>query len=96
MSVVAARPRLVGRIAARMLPAALGLGALAAAILGLEGLIRIGAINHFIVPLPSEVADAFGRVIAEEGIGERFRMTFLEAFAAGAMITVIGVALGLV
>jgi NitT/TauT family transport system permease protein len=83
-------------VGARLLPPVLGLGTLAAAILGLELLIRIGAINHFIVPLPSEVADAFGRVVVEEGIGERFRMTFFEAFAAGAMITVVGVTLGLV
>lgn len=94
MSAAAARGR-TARTAARMLPLALGLGALVAAIVGLEGLIRAGVINHFIVPLPSEVANAFGRVIVEENIAGRFRMTFLEAFAAGAMITVIGVALGL-
>jgi NitT/TauT family transport system permease protein len=83
------------RAVAWMLPLALGLGALAAAILVIEALIRTGAINHFIVPLPSEVAMAFGRVIEEEDIVERFRLTFFEAFMAGAMITVIGVALGL-
>jgi NitT/TauT family transport system permease protein len=96
MSAAAVRPRTAARIGAWLLPPALGLGALAAAILGLEGLIRAGVINHFIVPLPSEVADAFGRVIAEEDIADRFRMTFLEALAAGAMITVTGVTLGLV
>jgi NitT/TauT family transport system permease protein len=80
---------------ARLLPLALGLGALAAAILAAEALIRIGAINRFIVPLPSQIALAFGRVIAEEDIAGRFRLTFLEALAAGAMITVVGVSLGL-
>jgi ABC-type nitrate/sulfonate/bicarbonate transport system permease component len=83
------------RASAWLLPLALGLGALVAAILAIEVLIRTGAINHFIVPLPSEVAMAFGRVIEEEDIIERFRLTFFEAFMAGAMITVIGVALGL-
>jgi ABC-type nitrate/sulfonate/bicarbonate transport system permease component len=83
------------RAPAWMLPLALGLGALVAAILGLEVLIRTGAVNRFIVPLPSEVAMAFGRVIEEEDIAERFRLTFFEAFTAGAMITFIGVALGL-
>jgi NitT/TauT family transport system permease protein len=95
MSGAPARAWTMTRISARLLPPALGLGALAVAILGLELLIRIGVINHFIVPLPSEVADAFGRVIAEEDIANRFRMTFLEALAAGAMITIAGVALGL-
>jgi NitT/TauT family transport system permease protein len=84
------------RAFASTLPLALGLGALVAALLAAEALIRAGVINHFIVPLPSEVAMAFGRVIDEEDIVERFRLTFFEALAAGAMITVIGVALGMV
>jgi NitT/TauT family transport system permease protein len=79
----------------RVFPLALGLGALVAAILAVEALIRIGAINRFIVPLPSQIALAFGRVIVEEDIAGRFRLTFLEALAAGAMITVVGVSLGL-
>jgi ABC-type nitrate/sulfonate/bicarbonate transport system permease component len=111
MSTAAARTQAF----AWLLPLALGLSALVVAILGLEALIRIGAINHFIVPLPSEVAEAFGRVIEEEDIaerfgltlfgyqftilcpvcGERFRLTFFEALTASAMITVIGIALGL-
>ena len=79
----------------RVFPLALGLGALAAAILAVEVLIRIGAINRFIVPLPSQIATAFERVIVEEDIAARFRLTFFEALAAGAMITVVGVSLGL-
>ena len=79
----------------RVFPLALGLGALAAAILAVEVLIRIGAISRFIVPLPSQIAMAFERVIVEEDIAARFRLTFFEALAAGAMITVVGVSLGL-
>ena len=78
----------------RIFPLALGIGALAAAILSVEALIRIGVINRFIVPLPSQIVPAFERVIVEEDIIERFRLTFFEAFTAGAMITVIGVSLG--
>src|SRR5260370_23623708 len=81
-------------IRTRIFPLALGIGALAAAILAAEALIRIGVINRFIVPLPSQIAPAFERVIVEEDIVERFRLTFFEAFTAGAMITVIGVSLG--
>ncbi len=84
------------RMLAQLLPFALGLGALATAILAVEALIRIGAINRFIVPLPSEIAKAFGRVIVEEDIAERFRLTLLEALPASAMITAIGVSVGLV
>jgi NitT/TauT family transport system permease protein len=84
------------RIGAQMIPLALGLGAFAMAILAVEVLIRIGAINRFIVPLPSEIATAFERVIMEEDVAGRFRLTFFEAFAAGTMITVFGVSLGLV
>jgi ABC-type nitrate/sulfonate/bicarbonate transport system permease component len=79
----------------RVVPLALGLGTLIAAIAAVELLIRLGAINRFIVPMPSQVADSFGRVITEEDIVGRFRLTFLEAFTAGAMITVVGVLTGL-
>jgi len=79
----------------RIFPLVLGIGSLVATILAVEALIRVGAINRFIVPLPSQIAIAFERVIVEEDIAARFRLTFFEAFTAGAMITVIGVSLGL-
>jgi hypothetical protein len=79
----------------RILPLALGFGTLVGAILAVEVLIRAGAINRFIVPLPSQIAMAFERVIVEEEIWERFRLTFFEAFAAGTMITIAGVSLGI-
>ena len=79
----------------RLLPFALGFGTLALAILAMEVLIRAGAINRFIVPMPSQIAASFERVILEEDIFNRFRLTFLEALTAGAMITVVGVLLGL-
>jgi ABC-type nitrate/sulfonate/bicarbonate transport system permease component len=79
----------------RVIPAVLGLGTLVAAILAAELLIRAGAINRFIVPMPSQIAASFGRLIMEEDIVNRFRLTFLEALAAGAMITVVGVLIGL-
>src|SRR5215510_9960601 len=79
----------------RIFPLAVGTGTFVVAILAVEVLIRVGAINRFIVPLPSQIAMAFERVIVEEDIAARFRLTFFEAFTAGAMITVIGVSLGL-
>jgi len=79
----------------RLVPLALGLGTLVLAIAAAELLIRIGVINRFIVPMPSQIAASFERVILEEDIVNRFRLTFLESLAAGAMITVVGVLLGL-
>jgi NitT/TauT family transport system permease protein len=84
-----------GIVGSRLFPPALGLGTLLGAILAVEVLIRVGLINRFIVPLPSEIVMAFGRVIVEEDIGGRFRLTFLEALTAGLMITIVGVGVGL-
>jgi ABC-type nitrate/sulfonate/bicarbonate transport system permease component len=75
-------------------PAIVGLGTIAAAILFVEALIRLGALNRFIVPLPSEIALSFERVILEEDIPRRFLLTAGECLAAGILVTVIGVAIG--
>ena len=82
-------------MARRALPAALGLGSLVVFLLAVEALIRVGVINRFIVPMPSQIAAAFERVIVEEDFAARFRLTFIEALTAGAMITVVGVAAGM-
>ena len=58
-------------------------------------LIRVGVINRYIVPMPSQIAAAFERVIVEEDLAARFRLTFIEALTAGAMITVVGVTAGM-
>jgi len=79
----------------RVVPLALGLGTLVVVILAVEVLIRAGVINRFIVPMPSQIAASFERVILEEDIAGRFRLTFFEAFTAGAMITVVGILIGL-
>jgi NitT/TauT family transport system permease protein len=77
------------------LPTIIGLGTLVIFIVAVELLIRAGAINRYIVPLPSQVVLSFGRVITEEDILGRFRLTFLESLAAGALITVVGAAFGI-
>ena len=78
----------------RFIPPAIGLGSFALILVAVEILIRIGAINRFIVPLPSEVAASFGRVIVEEDILHRFLLTAWECLAAGILLTVFGVAVG--
>src|SRR5438067_11001871 len=75
-------------------PAALGASTLIALGAALEGLIRVGAINAYIVPLPSQVLLAFERVVVEENVVHRFLLTTGETLVAGTLITVVGVALG--
>src|SRR5205823_2398507 len=88
-----ARGRQVNAVA-RWGPPALGLGTLVAAGAILEALIRGGAVNRYIVPLPSQVVLAFERVIVEENVVHRFLLTTAETLVAGALITVVGVAFG--
>ncbi len=78
----------------RGFPAALGIASVAGSILAIELLIRIGLVNRFIVPMPSEIFAAFPRVIAEENVLSRFLLTAGEAFAASILVTVFGVAGG--
>ena len=78
----------------RFLPPLLGLGSFALLLTAVEILIRAGLINRFIVPLPSEVAGSFGRVIVEEDIGHRVLLTGWECLAAGILLTVFGIAIG--
>src|SRR5436305_8162731 len=78
----------------RWAPAALGVSTLIAFGAALEGLIRVGAINAYIVPLPSQVLLAFERVVVEENVLHRFLLTTGETLVAGTLITVVGVALG--
>ena len=76
-------------------PALLGLGTLLVFIVLVEMLIRVGVINRYIVPLPSQIVMSFGRLVTEEDIFGRFRLTFFEALSAGALIAVVGVAIGI-
>jgi len=78
----------------RFAPALLGIGTLILFLIVVEGLIRIGVINRFIVPLPSQIAVAFEHVILEENIADRFWLTFREALTAFVMIAVVGIATG--
>ena len=75
-------------------PAATGLASLVAFFLAMELLIRSGVINRFIVPPPSEIVESFGRVIVEENVFQRFLFTLSECLTAGVMISVFGIAGG--
>jgi len=79
---------------ARYAPAALGTLSIIVLIGLIELLIRIGMINRFIVPLPSQILAAFPQVIMEENVLQRFLLTAAEAFSASILVTVFGVAGG--
>lgn len=80
--------------ARRFAPAAVGMATLVLFLLTVELLIRVDVISRFIVPPPSEILASFWRVIVEEHIFRRFLLTAAECLIAGIMITVVGVATG--
>jgi NitT/TauT family transport system permease protein len=75
-------------------PAAVGVATLVLFLLVVEVLIRSDLISRYIVPPPSEIAASFWRVIVEEHVFRRFLLTATECLTAGVMITVFGVASG--
>ncbi len=75
-------------------PAAAGFGALLAFFVIAEILIQTGLISRFIVPPPSEILASFGRVIVEEHVFTRFLFTLAECLTSGVLLTVFGVAIG--
>jgi NitT/TauT family transport system permease protein len=79
-----------------IVPRVVGLATVAAALLIAELAIQLGAINRYIVPPPSEVLAAFYRIVTQEHVFRRFLATAGECFVAGVMLTVVGVACGVV
>lgn len=78
----------------RYFPAILGLGSFAAFVLAVELLVYTDILNRFIIPPPSDVLAAFPRVIMEEHVVSRFLLTAGEALAASVLVTIFGVAGG--
>jgi NitT/TauT family transport system permease protein len=75
----------------RTFPVVLGLGTLVALLVVIEIIIQIGLLNRFIVPPPSEIIEAFPRIIAEEHVLSRFLLTVSEAFSASVLVIIFGV-----
>jgi ABC-type nitrate/sulfonate/bicarbonate transport system permease component len=78
----------------RLLPPILGLGTLILCVLIIEVLIRLNVVNRFIVPMPSQIAGAFERVILEEDIPHRFLVTMRESLWATALLALFGIGTG--
>ena len=72
----------------------IGAGTVLAAIVLVEVMIRMGLINRFIVPLPSQIIAAIPRIIAEENVLHRFWQTAQEVLWASVLLAVVGISLG--
>ena len=83
-----------GRRHDALVPRVTGFITVVAALLLIEGLIRAGMLNRFIVPPPSEIIGSFYRLFASEHVIRRFLLTAGECLAAGILLTVFGVAGG--
>jgi len=59
-----------------------------------EGLIRAGLINAYVVPLPSQILASIPRIVVEEHVLARFGQTMQEVVAAAALLAVFGISLG--
>ena len=79
------------RSAARVVGAVTVLAAVALVELAIRG----GAINRFIVPLPSEILLAIPRIIVDENVLHRFWQTTQEILWASLLLAVVGIPLGL-
>jgi NitT/TauT family transport system permease protein len=71
-----------------------GIASLVAALALIESLIRVGVINRFIVPLPSQIIAAVPRIVSEENVLHRFWQTTQEVLWASLLLAVVGIALG--
>ena len=78
----------------QVIPVMFGTGCLVALVALIELLIKLGLINRFIVPYPSEIIGSFERIVVEEGVPSRFLLTTGEALAASVLLTVVGISFG--
>jgi NitT/TauT family transport system permease protein len=75
-------------------PVVFGVACLLALVAMIEVLIRMGWINPFIVPKPTDIVMSFERIIMEENILPRFFLTCGEALMASLMLSVAGISIG--
>ena len=80
----------------RAVPIAVGAATLVGTFVILEILLRVGVVNRYIVPLPSDVLLSLERIIVEEGVVTRARETAYEMFMSCMAVIIIGVPIGTV
>jgi NitT/TauT family transport system permease protein len=79
---------------AELMPRLTGFAAIVAALVLAQFLIQSGVINRYIVPTPLEVIAAFRQLVMHDRIFMRCLFTGAECLAAGLMLTLFGVAGG--
>lgn len=87
---MAAGERTLGSLA----PAAFGIVVIGVATAAAEWLLRVGLLNRYIVPLPSEVMASFPRIVVEENILGPFLVTCRECLYAMVLVAVFGTLMG--
>jgi NitT/TauT family transport system permease protein len=83
-------------LAARLGPKLLGVSTIVVFLALVEAVIRLGWLNRYIVPPPTEVLASFYRIVVEEHVVSRFFFTAAECLATGIMLTVFGVIGGVI
>ena len=71
-----------------------GVATLVVALALIEWLIRVGVINRYVVPLPTQILASIPRIIAEENVLHRFWQTMQEVLWASLLLAGVGIALG--
>ena len=74
----------------------LGVGVIVLLVVALQSAIGAGMVDEYTVPRPTQIAAALPRLLTEEHVASRFLITVWETFAAGALATIVGTALGAV
>lgn len=68
-----------------------GVVSVIALLIAIEILLRLGVLSVYVMPLPSAILGSLYRLVAQEGLLQRFILTFGEALTAGIIVMVIGV-----
>lgn len=73
----------------------LSIGTIAGLLIIMQASIMTEMVSPYVVPLPTDIAGSFWRVIVEEGVPGRFAVTVGETFAASLLILIVGIPTGL-
>jgi NitT/TauT family transport system permease protein len=79
---------------ARVVPVAFGIAVLAGGAAIMEALLRLGLLNRYIIPLPSDIIASFPTLVTEEDILGRFLTTCQETFYAMLLVALVGIPAG--
>jgi len=75
-------------------PVAFGVAVLMAVAAAVEGLLLLGVLNRYIIPLPSEVVVGLRRIVAEEDILGKLLVTCQECLYAMLLVAGVGIPMG--